>query len=58
MAAPAADRAWMSQPCRWNSVDVASTPYVLVRTVPAGQVVVLRTIRRIRPVTSDILKIS
>jgi hypothetical protein len=32
----------MSQPCRWNSVDVASTPYDPVLVVPAGQVMVQR----------------
>jgi len=29
-----ADKAWMSHPCRWNSMNVASTPYSLIRKVP------------------------
>ena len=53
-AAPAVDTAWMSQPCRWNSMNVASTPYGRVLVMPAGQVALQRTIHRTRPVTSDI----
>jgi hypothetical protein len=36
----------MSQPCRKNSMAGASTPFDLVLMVPAGQMVVQRTIRR------------
>jgi hypothetical protein len=48
----------MSQPCHPDDVNAASTLYEPVLMVPAGQVVVQRTVRRIRPVASDIEKIS
>src|SRR5215471_3639430 len=44
----------MSQPCRWNSMNVAFTPYGRVLVMPAGQVALQRTTHRTRPVTSDI----
>ena len=40
----------MSQPGCSRDVAVASTPYDPVLVMPAGQVVMQRTIRRIRPV--------
>jgi hypothetical protein len=42
--APAGHKAWMSQPCRSNDVNVAFTPYGPVLMMPAGQVALQRTI--------------
>ena len=36
---PAVHTAWMSQPCRWNCMNAASTSYAAVRMMPVGQLV-------------------